>query len=308
LTGGVWFDEEPDDEIHAEGLARLAPGAISLFTVTPLLGMSRVVRHFYPHPDNADRHLTMMEIDDATISSSNPRGHYTEAERDQRVASYPEHEREARRTGKPMLGEGVVYPYADSALMEDPFEFPSYWPQINGLDFGSTHPFAAVNLAWDRDANVVHLGKCYCEAKEQIPMHVSAIKSWGSWVRNAWPHDGNQDKGAGVALADQYRSEGLIMLPTHATFPTGGYAVEPGIEELQLRMGTHKFKVARHLKIWFAEKSSYHRKKGKIVKEQDDLMDATRTAIMCLRFARTKPAVHQRSANTGSDYNPLEAF
>jgi phage terminase large subunit-like protein len=307
LTGGIWFDEEPDDEIHAEGLARMAPGAISLFTVTPLLGMSKVVTHFYPHPDTEDRHITMMEIEDAT-SGPGKRGHYTPKEAAQRIASYPEHEREARRRGKPMLGEGAIYQIADSRIEEDALDrIPSHWPQINGLDFGWSHPFAAVNLVWDRDADVVHLTKTYRVRKETPPIHVAAVKPWGDWIRCAWPHDGMQtQKGDGVPLADTYRKAGLKMLPTHATFHTGGFHVEPGIIELLTRMKTGKFKVARHLKDWFAEKNSYHRKDGKIVKEQDDLLDATRAAVMSLRYARIHQA-RARQTTAGMDYMPLGA-
>ena len=58
------------------------------------------------------------------------------------------------------------------------------------------------------------------------------------------------------------------------------------------RMQTGRFKVFRHLTDWFAEKRHYHRKDGKIVKERDDLLSATRYAVMMLRFAETEPRVH----------------
>jgi len=48
--------------------------------------------------------------------------------------------------------------------------------------------------------------------------------------------------------------------------------------------------VFRHLNDWFSEFRLYHRKDGKVVKEGDDLMAATRYAIMMLRFASTKAA------------------
>ena len=44
---GVWYDEEPPQDIYTEGLTRTnATGGISLVTFTPLLGMSEVVRMF----------------------------------------------------------------------------------------------------------------------------------------------------------------------------------------------------------------------------------------------------------------------
>ena len=299
LTGGVWFDEEPDKEIYSEGITRLAPGAIAMFTVTPLLGMSDVVMQFYPHPDNKDRHLTMMSIEDA--------GHYTAAERAQRIAGYPLHERMARSQGIPMLGSGRIFPIAKEQIEEEALaSIPSHWPQLNGIDFGWDHPFAAVCGAWDRDADVVHITKVYRQDHVLPPVHVAAIKPWGEWIRNAWPHDGTQTKGEGVSQADIYRKAGLRMLPEHATFHTGGFHVEPGLIDMLTRMETGRLRVASHLSDWWAEFQTYHRKDGKIVKERDDLIDATRALLMSLRFARTNQ-IPRQPATVGMDYKPLAA-
>ena len=43
----------------------------------------------------------------------------------------------------------------------------------------------------------------------------------------------------------------------------------------------------RHLNDWWEEFRLYHRKDGKVVKEGDDLMAATRYALMMLRHAST---------------------
>jgi len=55
-----------------------------------------------------------------------------------------------------------------------------------------------------------------------------------------------------------------------------------------LRLG--KLKVFKHLNDWFEDFRLYHRKDGKVVKESDDLIAATRYGIMMLRFALTKAA------------------
>jgi hypothetical protein len=52
------------------------------------------------------------------------------------------------------------------------------------------------------------------------------------------------------------------------------------------RMQTGRLKVFAHLADWFEEFRLYHRDDGKVVKLRDDLMSATRYALMCLRFAR----------------------
>ena len=51
------------------------------------------------------------------------------------------------------------------------------------------------------------------------------------------------------------------------------------------RMQSGRLKVFDHLGDWFTELRMYHRKDGKIVKERDDIMSATRYAVMSLRYA-----------------------
>ena len=54
------------------------------------------------------------------------------------------------------------------------------------------------------------------------------------------------------------------------------------------RMQSDRFKVFKHLNDWFEEFRLYHRRDGRVWKEGDDLMAATRYALMMLRYARTK--------------------
>ena len=52
---GVWFDEEPPQDIYTEGLTRTnATGGIVMLTFTPLKGMSDVVRMFLSDSDLKD--------------------------------------------------------------------------------------------------------------------------------------------------------------------------------------------------------------------------------------------------------------
>ena len=62
------------------------------------------------------------------------------------------------------------------------------------------------------------------------------------------------------------------------------------------RMQTGRFKVFSNLSDWFEEFRMYHRKDGKVVKERDDLLSATRYALMMKRKAVVnvpKRAVYQ---------------
>ncbi len=202
------------------------------------------------------------------------------------IDSYPPHEREARVKGLPALGSGRVFPVVEELITVDPFAVPSHWAQIAALDFGWDHPTAAVQLAWDRDADVVYVGACY-RMRERTPLeHCVSLTPWGEHLLWAWPQDAYQrDKRAGGTLRDDYQRHGLNMLQSHATFPDGGNSVEAGIMDMLTRMQSGRLKVFSHLADWFDEFRMYHRKDGQIVKQLDDLMDATRYALMMLRYA-----------------------
>lgn len=287
----VWLDEEPDEDIYTESLTRTnATSGIVYMTFTPLKGMSGVVKRFLidKMPGTS---VTTMTIDDAE--------HYTDEQRAAIIASYPAHEREARTKGIPTLGSGRIFPIEQSLITCEPIEIPRHWVQIAGIDFGWDHPSAAVRLAWDRDADVIYVTAAHRQ-KEQTPvMFAATVKPWGDWLPWAWPHDGLQhDKGSGEALKEQYKAQGLAMLPDKATHApadgedegTGGNGVEAGLLDMLDRMQSGRLKVFSHLGDWFEEFRMYHRKDGKVVKLDDDLMSATRYAIMMKRFACTKPA------------------
>jgi hypothetical protein len=107
------------------------------------------------------------------------------------------------------------------------------------------------------------------------------------------PRDGNREtlEGAGIALAAQYRAQGLNLLTEFSHYVEGdgkkSVSVEAGLMDMLQRMESGRFKVFKHLNDWFEEFRLYHRKDGKVVKEGDDLMAATRYALMSLRFAST---------------------
>lgn len=217
--------------------------------------------------------------------------HLSPAQKAEMLAAYPEHERDARSKGVPMLGSGAVFPIDEARIKCDPITIPKHWAQINAIDFGWDHPTAAVNLAWDRDADCVYVTKEYRVAREINAVHAAAIRPWGDWIPTAWPHDGYQhDKQSGDELAQQFKSHGLNMLPEHATHADGGFGTEAGVMEILGRMRTNRFKVFSTCGLWFSEFRTYHRKDGKIVKLIDDLMSATRVGVMMLRFAETEPA------------------
>lgn len=294
----VWYDEEPPEDIYDEGLARtIATGGMVYLSFTPLLGMSEVVRR-YLMTHSPSRHDTNMTIDDAE--------HIPAEERQRIIDSFAPHEREARAKGIPTLGSGRIFPISENDIRYDPAEqkFPGHFVWLAGIDFGWDHPTAAVKCCWDRDTDTFYVTQAYKRSEATPLIHTGALRPWGEWLPWAWPHDGLQhDKQSGVQLAESYRENGLKMLDHKAEFEDGTAGVEAGIMSMLQAMETGRFKVAEHLTDWFEEFRLYHRKEGKVVKEFDDLISATRYAYMMRRYA--VPAGGKRWAQL--DY-PKRAF
>lgn len=276
----IWFDEEPPEDVYFEGITRTnATQGLIAVTFTPLKGMSSVVaRYILEH--SPDRSVITMTIEDAE--------HYTPEERQKIIDSYPAHEREARTKGVPSLGSGRIFPVAEELITVVPFEVPKHWVQICGIDFGWDHPTAGARLAWDRDADVIYVTTVYRQREATPIVHAGALKPWGAWLPWSWPHDGNNDMAAGPNLASQYRAQGLNLLPERATFEDGSNSVEAGLMEMLDRMITGRFKVFSTCGEWFEEFRLYHRKDGKVVKERDDVISASRYGLMMKRFAKVK--------------------
>jgi len=240
-----------------------------------------------------------MTIDDAE--------HYTAQERADIVAAYPAHEREARAKGIPVLGSGRIFPIEEALLTIEPFQMPVYWPRLGAMDFGWDHPFGAVELVYDDEADVIYVVKCYRASQETPIIHAAAVKPWGKWIPWAWPHDGNNETaaGGGVPLRKQYEDHGLNMLESMATFPDGSNAVFPGLTEMLERMQTGRLKVFSNLNDWFEEFRLYHRKDGKVVKLKDDLMSATRYGVMMIRHALLPPALRSENRKKAMAANAM---
>lgn len=284
----IWNDEEPPEDVYAEGMARIAPtnaeeeGGINYTTFTPLMGRSKVVTRFTDEP-SADRTVVMMSMDDAK--------HINAAAKKKILDGYLAWQREAREKGTPLLGSGRIFISPESDLSEvRPIELPVHWFYGWGVDFGIGHPFAATLMAWDKDADTMHILHTVRMADKRPIDHVAAMKPFLGAAPVSWPQDGHQrEKGSAEHLYTLYKKQGLKMMSHHATHVDGSNGTEAGIVEMTQYMTTNRFKVASHLEDWWEEYRNYHRKDGMIVKFKDDIMSATRTGFMMRRFFKQLP-------------------
>lgn len=281
----IWQDEEPDHfKVVTECFMRLMTSkGRYLVTFTPLMGETELVSHFKQAKPEDKRRLYTATWDDA--------GHISASDKADYLSSFPEHERESRSKGVPMMGEGAVFPIADSQITCDPFKVPDHFFQICGVDYGVDHPAAGVWLAYDVDRDTVYLTDEYSKDRELPPYHASAIKRRDplDFIPVVGPHDGmNEEKSSGEKIALQYAAEGVRMLPLTARYQDdkgGRQAVEPIVQDMLMRMRDGRFKVFTTCTKFLSEKRGLHRKDNKIVALQDDVFKACTYALMMLRYA-----------------------
>jgi len=297
----TWLDEEPPQDIYSQALrASLKSGGLIYMTFTPESGMTQVIAQFM---NNLQPH---QQIFNATWDDA---PHLDDEVKQEILAALPEHEREMRSKGIPVLGSGLVFPVKEEDIKRPSFSIPEHWSKICGMDFGWDHPTAAVWLAHDRDSDAIYVYDTYRKSAETPVFHAAAMKTRGHWIPVVWPHDGSQhDKGSGIPLAQIYRQQGLNMGVKHFENPEGGQSVEAGLMNMLDKMRTSRFFVFDYCFDWFEEFRMYHRKDGKVIKINDDLMSATRYAAQSLRFAKTSEVKRPQSHAIGTKEHEWEAF
>lgn len=214
------------------------------------------------------------------------------------------HMRDARTKGIPVLGAGAIYPVPESVVVCDPFELPSYWPRAYGLDVGWNRT-ACIWGAWDSASDCVYLYSEHYMGQSAPAVHASAIKSRGDWIWGAIdPASAGSGQLDGRKLREVYMGEGLNLIDADNV-------VEAGIHACYQRMVAGRLKVFSTLRNWITEFRIYRRNEdGKIVKENDHLMDATRYLIMSgMRMAKPFPdydndddAYHRTQRNSSTGY------
>ena len=210
--------------------------------------------------------------------------HLTTQQRSEMLSALQPYERDARSRGIPMLGAGRIYPVPEEVILVEPFEIPSYWPRAYGLDVGWNRT-ACVWGAWDRQSDTVYLYSEHYMGEAPPVVHAQAIKDRGEWIPGAIdPASAGAGQLDGRRLSDEYQELGLDLVYAENV-------VEAGIRSVYSRLAAGRLKVFRTLPNWLTEYRIYRRdEKGKVVKERDHLMDATRYLIMTgMRVARTEP-------------------
>lgn len=211
-------------------------------------------------------------------------GHITDTDMEVMRRGIPTWQLPMREKGLPLLGSGLIYDAPDEMVKCKPFKIPDTWKRCCAIDIGIEHPTAVVWTAYDANTDTIFVYDCYKEKGYTPAYHAPAINGRGNWIPVILPHDAdNIERGSGFSVSQFYRNAGVNI--QHETFfnkigsdGKKNYFVEPGITDIKERMLSGRFKIfdTNSCHMIFEEKARYHRKDGKIVKRDDDLMDAMR--------------------------------
>lgn len=275
----ILLDEEPPLAIKTECIIRtMTTDGLLMYTFTPLDGLSETVMSMLPNgnTDESTVPLVMVTWDDVP--------HLSEAAKKELWESIPAYQRDARTKGIPQLGAGAIYPVPESDIVIDPFPIPEHWPRAYGLDVGWNRTAAAWG-AIDRDSQTLYLTSEHYRGQAEPSVHAAAIRAPGEWIPGTIdPAARGRGQSDGQQLLRMYRDLGLDL-----TEADNG--VEAGIYSTFERLSGGKLKVFRSCQNWFSEFRLYRRdEKGRIVKVNDHLMDATRYLVVTgISRAITKP-------------------
>lgn len=293
---GIWLDEEPPLDVYMECLLRTADttgsgkrNGIVILTFTPLEGMSDTVLQFLPNgtieqKESGSKMVTIVGWDDCP--------HLTDETKAELLAAIPPYQRDARTKGIPSLGSGAIYPVPESEFVLSDMPIPDHWLRSFGMDVGWNRT-AAVWTALDRDSDVLYVVGEHYRGQAEPSIHADAIKSRGNWIPGAIdPASRGRQQKDGDQLLQMYRDLGLDVQPAIN-------AVEAGIYEVWQRLSSGRLKVFRSCQNWLNEFRLYRRdEKGRIVKDNDHLMDATRYNVMSgLARAKSKPSEKKKIKN-----------
>lgn len=294
----IVLDEEPPMDIYVECVVRtMTTKGIIMLGFTPLEGLSETVLAFMPGGQIPKEGVTRKFLVGATWDDV---PHLTQRDKDELKATIPPYQLDARSKGLPAIGSGVIYPVNEDDLLVQDFEIPQYWPRAFSLDVG-WNCTSALWGAHDRQNDILYLYGEYKRGQAEPEVHAKAIKVRGSWIPGVVdPASVGSNQKDGTKLMDEYIDLGLDL-------SAADNSVEAGLFEGYKRMTSGRLKVFRSLTQWLEEFRIYRRdKKGKVVKENDHLMDNTRYLVMSgLQVAKIQPIGYHRNMSVTKMMNSI---
>ena len=309
----VWWDEECPELVYTEMSPRLMTRrGIMYGTFTPLHGLTPLIINYSRTCDfllDAKRPISQTEEEKkaqkerkvfrAMVQAGWDDVSWIPEEEKQRLyATTPAHMIEARSKGYPSIGSGNVYPFPQEHIEIDPFLIPPYFRRMFALDVG-WNKTAALLCAIDPDSDTIYITHEHYVGETEPSIHALAVKGWGDWIPGVIdPAARGRSQIDGNRLLTIYKADiGLNIRPAKNE-------VDSGIAWVYERLSLGKLKVFTNCRNFFSEYLLYRRDlNGKIIKEDDHLMDCLRYIVNNLNVAIPKPVTNN---NGGGSYGEIQ--
>lgn len=307
----VFVDEEPPFDVFTELRARLgATRGYLHMSFCPMQGRTKLYQWFAQSENAAMTRLIEYGIRDCT--------HLPEDQIEEEIERWKLHpEAPARLFGRPVVGEGLIWPIPAEDLWIDDFAIPSDYGQIIGIDVhhSITGVFAATKIAINPRTDTIYVIASDQWTDQEIDYYASRLRGFqGDAFPVAWPHDAaRQSMSAGSgSIARQLRTNGINCLKQHAHVKTldgkASISKMPMITEILDRMRSGRFRVFRSCQSWMQQKEEWMHRDGKVADDQNDhQLDATIKAYMMRRHAKTqdqaRPVGQRRAAVVGREFD-----
>lgn len=291
----IWLDEIAPAEIYNECLIRtMTTNGIICVTFTPLEGITPLIVNFFSKADllmgskglrgvskediqlledesGEDSRLVNRKVSKCIITAGwDDAPWLTEEAKARMLDDTPPHLRAARSKGEPAMGSGNVYPIPLDEILIKPFQIPDYYEFLYALDVGWNRT-AVTFGARNPDTGVIYIYDEHYMGQAEPAIHAQSIHARGKWLEGVIdPASRGRSQIDGQKLMDVYKELGLTIFPAKNE-------VEGGIQLVYAALSSGKLKVFDTLQNWQKEYTLYRRDlNGKIIKEHDHLMDATR--------------------------------
>jgi phage terminase large subunit-like protein len=274
------YDEEPPEDIRNECLMRLVDfNGDELFTMTPLQGMTWMFDGVWlARNSDPEVHVTVADMDD------NP--HLSQEAKERAFKSMSKEEIEARKQGRFVHFEGLVYPRFDETKVAAPDQrLVQDLEIVVGIDPGIREA-GVVWIGFDRENNAIVFDELEAIDGETVHQQADRIRE-----RNrAWqieekrvqyvidPAARQRTLTTAVAVETEYANAGIYT--AH-----GQNDREAGIAMIRARIDHGSLQVSEHCHDVFRQAARYRqqmREDGQydVVKDNDHKMDAIRYGIM----------------------------